>query len=183
MENFVVACSQIENAVVERPNVFQGISVRRWPFIVIELIVKDFTIKKTTDQNAFFDEDVDIFQKQKRTHIVILVLDDVFNYVAHGSNLVVFQSTVNCWSVEKLTFVIRFLNFVFIEDRELSLKELFVLVTEKLVHGATIKRQNANHVWSIQFQKGFVKDIRVWLIVDKPKDIALGFANIQTLEK
>lgn len=96
MENLVVACSQIENAVVERPNVFQGISVRRWPFIVIELIVKDFTIKKTTDQNAFFDEDVDIFQKQKRTHIVILVLDDVFNYVAHGSNLVVFQSTVNC---------------------------------------------------------------------------------------
>jgi len=47
MENLVVTCSKIEDAGVERPNVFHGIGVGRWPLIIIELELEDLTVKKT----------------------------------------------------------------------------------------------------------------------------------------
>ena len=139
MEDFVVAGSKIENAVVEGPNVLDWVSVRRWPFIVVELVLEDFAIKKRTYQNAFLNQDINILQKQERTYIVILVLDDVLNDVAHRSNLIILQRTVYSRSVEKLTFVVRFLDFVFIEDRKFGLEHLLVLVTEELLHGTTIE--------------------------------------------
>lgn len=113
--------------------------MRRWPFIVVELVLEDFAIKKRTYQNAFLNQDINILQKQERTYIVILILDDVLNDVAHCSNLIILQRTIYSRSVEKLTFVVRFLDFVFIEDRKFGLEHLLVLVTEELLHGTTIE--------------------------------------------
>lgn len=140
MENLVVTCSKIEDAGVERPNVFHGIGVGRWPLIVIELELEDLTVEKTAYQDAFVDEDVYIFQKEKRAYVGVLILDDVFDDVAHCSDLVVFQSAVDCRSVEKLFIVVRFLNFVFVKNRILSLEELLMFFTKKLFHGPTIER-------------------------------------------
>ena len=90
MEYFVVTCSQIENAFVKGSDVFDGVGVRRRPFVVIELVVEDFTVEKTTHQDSFFYKNIDIFQKQKRADVVVLVLHDVFDDVTYSSNLIIF---------------------------------------------------------------------------------------------
>ena len=63
MEDFVVACSQIEDAIVERPDVLDRIGVRRWPLIVVELVLEDFTVEKWTYQNAFLNQNINILQE------------------------------------------------------------------------------------------------------------------------
>ena len=95
MEYFVVTFSKIENTVVKRSDVLNGIGVRRWPFIIIELVVKDFTIEKSTNQDALFYQNTDIFQKEKRTDVVVLVLDNVFNDVSNCPDLIIFQSAID----------------------------------------------------------------------------------------
>ena len=150
MEDFVVACSQIEDAIVERPDVLDRIGVRRRPLIVVELVLEDFTVEKRTYQNTFLNQNVNILQEQEGADVVILVLDDVLNDIPHCSNLIVLQGTINCRSVEKLTFVVRFLDFVFVKDRKLGLEHLLMLVAQELLHGATVEGEDTYHVGTVK---------------------------------
>jgi hypothetical protein len=110
-----------------------------WPFVEVEVETENLPLQEPCDVNALEDEVGHNSLEEVDADKVVLVLANVVYDVAHCPDLVVFERIVDGRPVKVLAGVVRFLNFVFVEDRELCLEKVFVLVRKQVLHRSRVK--------------------------------------------
>ena len=123
-----------------------------------------------------------VLHEQVAWDVIVLVLTHVGDDKRHCSNLVAFQSSVDCWSV--VVSVFSFLDFVTVENRELAREKLPTDVfVKQMGHRSAVKGQDWSHISSIELKEGLVEDERSWLPHNDLTNFWLSFADIETLEE
>jgi len=123
-----------------------------------------------------------VLHEQVAWDVVVLVLTHVGDDKRHCSNLVAFQSSVDCWSV--VVSVFSFLDFVTVENRELAREKLPAdIFVKQMGHRSAVKGQDWSHISSIKLKEGLVEDERSWLPLNDLTNFWLSFADIETLEE
>lgn len=83
-------------------------------------------------RNAFAKHYRNLFVKQCRRDIVVLIFDNICDQEVDSFNLIVTKSLVKSCSVVK-GILTTLLNFIFVDDRELNVEILGILVVQKAV--------------------------------------------------
>ena len=97
-----------------------------WPSIKIKRHVENVRLHNTFDRDGLLNQNWQVFLEDKAGDVTVLVLYDVINDVVYSSDLIVLQSHIDAVGVEEPVTVF-LLQFVFIDDRILLVKVLFIL--------------------------------------------------------
>lgn len=164
-------------------NVIFIICVILWPKLVIKLVNKNITSKKFSNMNSFRKQFGEVLFEKEWWGVVVLEFDDILNHVMDCLNLIVLQSSVNGWSIEKLVRIVLLGYLVSVEHWKFFSKVLFVMLSYDAMHWLTIKWKDCCHVWSIQLKERFKENSRCRLLLHQIKDLWLSWTLFNTLEK
>ena len=103
------------------------------------------------------------------------------DYQSHRSYLVVGECNINCIIV--LFVVVAIEDLVPVENRELFAKVFRILSAQKLFHRTAVKREDGNHVSSVQFQIGLVENLWIPLHGHNIFDVSHVVATIHTFKQ
>ena len=118
-----------------------------WPLIVVDRVMEQIRIEQRANGNSPLHQFGEVLCKQETGCEVVLVLHYILDHMFDCNDLIIQESIVYSSSKVILFWVVSFLNFVFVEKRELLLKVLRVLLfVQELLDGAAIETQNGYHV-------------------------------------
>lgn len=122
VKDLLILTSKIKDRTVicRQIGVRDGVSI--WPLIVVDREVEQIGIEQITNCNSPLHQCSEISGKQETGHEVVLVLHNIFYHVFNCDDLIIQESVVYGRSKVKLFWVVRFLNFVFVEKWELLLE-------------------------------------------------------------
>ena len=100
--------------------------MRTWPIVVVKCMVEHFAIEQAVQLDCLLQKSGYVFVEQITGCVVVLVLDDVLDHERHRSNLIGFQRSINCSSVEIFTLGPCLIDFVQVKDREFIRKIVLV---------------------------------------------------------
>ena len=155
-----------------------------WPLIKIKLEVEYFGPQKRLNIDSLVEQRGEVSVEQVTALKPILVIFNVSDNQLNCPHLVVFECTVNSWSIEILhVFALSLLIFVPVEQWVVAWKMFAEACVQQVRHWARIKWQNRGHVSSVELQERLVENLWVWLVVNDVDHVCKGFADIYRLEQ
>lgn len=116
-KNCFIMLTNVKNGFIVWSKILSVICVGSRPFIVIKFKLENIWAQKIFNFDTFFNQLSEVFQKQVRGSVIVLVLDDVVYDNWYSLDLVVSQSLIKSRSVEVLLiFYWSLLNFVLVKN-------------------------------------------------------------------
>ena len=162
-EYFSVLTKQSEKAAIVRSDFVGVIGVIRRPFIVVNRNLENvrlmilhlakfirFIANQFVNIDSFFHHVGQVLAEQVTGYEVVLVLADIIYHEIDCFDLIILQSIVDCCVVKVTLFLVSLWNLCSINHRVFRIKKFWVIITQKVLHRSTIKRQYWNHIRSVQ---------------------------------
>ena len=144
-----VLSPNVKHVAIKWPVVCLIIGMGWWPLIKIELEIEHLALKQASHLNTLLYKSREVSFEKEWGNEGILVFYDVLNDDLDSTYLIIFQSVINCWSVEESFLVIWLGNLVFVEHWEVRLEKIAKSIIQNVFHGPTIERQDWGHVSAI----------------------------------